>query len=451
VGISLTIILIDQSIKRRTTMVLNSASSTLEQAASERPIHDIQHTTCCVVGGGPAGMILAYLLARQNVPVTLLEAHKDFDRDFRGDTIHASVMDIMDELGLADRLLQLRHTKLRHILLPSASGLVTPIDFRPLKVKYPYITLMPQSEFLEFMADEARRYPQFKLVMGARVEELIESGGVVRGVRYQSGDGWHEIQAVLTVGADGRFSRLRRLSGLEAISTSPPMDVLWFRIPRLPSEPEGIMGRFGKGRLMAMLNRQETWQIAYIIPKGSFHALRAAGIEALRQSIVELAPEMADRVAYLKDWKQVSLLSVESDRLRQWYRPGLLLIGDAAHTMSPIGGVGINYAIHDAVAAANLLTEPLQSGRLHLSDLHAVQRRRELPTRAIQTIQSLIQKQVIANVLQAQKPVQLPRLLVPLLRFPLIRSIPARVMGIGLRPEHVRLRQASGAALAHTG
>lgn len=417
--------------------------------SNEHVIRDSQQTTCCIVGGGPAGMILAYLLARQNVPVILLEAHKDFDRDFRGDTIHPSVMENMDELGLAERLLQLRHTKIRSIGLPTGSSSVTPIDFRPLNIKYPYVTLMPQSEFLDFMANEARRLPNFKLIMGGRVEELIETGGVVRGVRYQSGDGWHEIQATLTVGADGRFSRLRRLSGLEAITTSPPMDVLWFRIPRLASEPEGALARFGPGRLMAMLNRWETWQIAYVIPKGSFHALKEAGIEGLRQAIVELAPELVDRVEYLQDWKQVALLSVAADRLRQWYRPGLLLIGDAAHTMSPVGGVGINYAIQDAVAAANILAEPLQAGRLRLSDLRAVQRRRELPTRVIQTIQSIIQQRVIASALNPNAQPKLPGLLLWLARFPFVRSIPARVMGIGVRPEHVQQRQEIATGAAH--
>lgn len=420
-------------------MVLDIGSTTTAQRSSEHEILDREQTTCCVVGGGPAGMILAYLLARQQVPVMLLEAHKDFDRDFRGDTIHPSVMENLDEMGLAERLLELRHTKIRNIALPIGSGSVTPIDFGPLNVKYPYITLMPQSEFLDFMADEARRLPDFKLILGARVEELIDEGGVVRGVRYQGGDGWHEIRATLTVAADGRFSRLRRLSGLEAITTSPPMDVLWFRLPRKPTEPEGAMARVATGRLMAMLDRREQWQIAYVIPKGSFHNLKAAGIEALRQSIVELAPELADRVDCLKDWKQVALLSVAADRLRQWYRPGLLLIGDAAHTMSPVGGVGINYAIQDAVAAANILTEPLKTNRLRLSDLRAVQRRRELPTRVIQTIQSIIQQRVVANVLDLNKQPKLPGRLLWLMRFRFVRSIPARVMGIGLRPEHVHL------------
>ncbi|HEY0737748.1 MAG TPA: FAD-dependent oxidoreductase [Herpetosiphonaceae bacterium] len=424
-------------------MVLDTTSTTAQR---KHEILDSQQTTCCVVGGGPAGMILAYLLARQNVPVILLEAHKDFDRDFRGDTIHPSVMENLDELGLAERLLQLRHTKIRNIALPTGNGSVTPIDFGPLKVKYPYITLIPQSEFLDFMAAEARHLASFKLIMGARVEELIDEGGVVRGVRYQSGDGWHEIRATLTVAADGRFSRLRRLSGLEAITTSPPMDVLWFRLPRKPTEPEGAMARVGPGRLMAMLNRWEQWQIAYVIPKGSFHSLKEAGIEALRQSIVELAPELADRVDCLKDWKQIALLSVAADRLPQWYRPGLLLIGDAAHTMSPVGGVGINYAIQDAVAAANILTAPLKTGRLHLSDLRAVQRRREFPTRFIQTIQSIIQQRVVANVFDLNKQPKLPGLLLWLLQFRFVRSIPARVMGIGLRPEHVQLQEVAPTA-----
>jgi 2-polyprenyl-6-methoxyphenol hydroxylase-like FAD-dependent oxidoreductase len=426
-------------------MVLNptpSATDGTEQTAHPA-VREVHQTTCVVVGGGPAGMILAYMLARQHVPVVLLEAHKDFDRDFRGDTLHPSAMEIIDELGLAERLLQRRHTRIDHVTLQSSRGPVTPIDLRRLKTKFPYITLMPQVEFLEFMAEEARRYPNLRVVMGARAEALIEESGVIRGVRYQTDDGWHEVRALLTVGADGRFSRIRRLSGLAPIKTSPPMDVLWFRIPRLPSETEGVMARFGPGRMLALLNRGEMWQAAYVILKGSYHSLREAGLPALRQALVELVPEFADRVEHLQDWKQVSLLSVESDRLPQWFRPGLLLIGDAAHTMSPIGGVGINYAIQDAAAAGNVLAQPLRAGRVRLSHLRAIQRQREWPTRLIQAVQALVQRRVIANVLDPTKQMQIPTAVIMFTRIPFLRDLPARLIGFGLWPTHVKPTAAS--------
>ncbi len=395
-------------------------------------------TDCCIVGAGPAGAVLALLLARQNINVTLLEGHQDFDREFRGDTIHPSVMEVMDELGLADRLLALRHTKLSKVNLQTPNGplLITP--FERLRTRFPYITLMPQTEFLTFITGEAQRYPSFKLIMGARVEELIAQGGIVRGVRYRGDDGVHEIKATLIVGADGRFSRVRKLAGIEPVKTSPPMDVLWFKLPRVPGDPEGVQGRVKNGRFIAMLNRFDHWQCAYIIPKDSYAALHAAGLPAFRQTLAELAPLIADRVDHITEWKQLSLLSVESSRCSRWYKPGLLLIGDAAHVMSPVGGVGINYAIMDAVAAANMLGKPLQQGHMTLRDLQAVQRRREWPTRVIQAIQAFIQRHVVAGALDTNSSLNIPPLARRLLRSSLVLSIPARVIAYGVLPEHVK-------------
>lgn len=357
---------------------LTSNSSRTQTLALGNDILDVQTTDCCIVGGGPAGAVLALLLARQGISVVLLEAHKDFDRDFRGDTIHPSVMEIMDELGLADRLLQLDHTKVRRLTLMNPDGSVAfATEFTRLKTRYPYITIMPQVRFLEFITEEAKRYPNFQLVLGANVQELIESDGVVRGVRYRGHGGWHSVTAQLIVGADGRHSRMRQLAGFEPVGTSPPMDVVWFRLPRKSEEPEGLNGRIGRGHIVAMLDRSEEWQVAYVIPKGGYQQIRAAGLEAVRQSIAEVVPEFSDRVERLQDWSQIAFLSVESNRLPRWYRPGLLLIGDAAHVMSPVGGVGINYAIQDAVVAANVLGEQLLGRHLHVWDLAEVQRQRE--------------------------------------------------------------------------
>ena len=418
----------------------------LTEATGTRTNEDsgILRTTCCVVGGGPGGAVLALLLARKGVDVTLLEAHPDFDREFRGDTLHPSVMEIMDELGLADELLKLRHSKVETFSLQTASGPFTPVNLSRLRTRFPYITLMPQTSFLEFITKEASRHSNFRLVMGARVRELIEEDGVVRGVRYEDRSGeQHEVRAVLTVGADGRGSRVRRLAGFEPVKTSPPMDVLWFKLPREEGDPDGIVGRIGRGRIAVMLDRADYWQAGYVIPKGTFPELRHAGMEELRRRFAELVPEFAGRLAHLTDWKQVSLLSVESSRCERWYKNGLLLIGDAAHVMSPVGGVGINYAIQDAVSAANLLSGPLQESQDRLVDLdvrylQAVQLRRELPTRAIQSAQSLMQRRVLAVALDSDEPFKPPLAMRLFLRVPLLRDLPARMVAFGLWPSRVK-------------
>src|SRR5215216_4823257 len=427
--------------------MINGTTPASRQSAGSNEVQAVERTTCCVVGGGPGGAVLAFLLARKGIHVTLLEAHPDFDREFRGDTIHPSVMELMDELDLADRLLELRHTEIHNLTLQTAAGPFTPIDFSRLNTKFPYITMMPQTSFLEFITEEAKRYPNFRLIMGARVRELVEEDGVIRGVRYDRRDqdgshSIHEVRALLTVGADGRGSRVRRLAGFEPIKTSPPMDVLWFRLPREQEDPKDAILRFGRGHIAVLLDRFDYWQAGYVIPKGAYPDLRAEGIESLRRSFAELIPEFADRVGHLEDWRQASLLSVESSRCPRWYRPGLLLIGDAAHVMSPVGGVGINYAVQDAVVAANVLAEPLEVGQARLVDLDvrhlaAVQRRRELPTRLIQRAQALIQQQVLARALRSNEPFAPPLPLRLLLRVPVVRNIPSRIVAFGFWPVRV--------------
>jgi 2-polyprenyl-6-methoxyphenol hydroxylase-like FAD-dependent oxidoreductase len=404
----------------------------------ERKVVETRTTTCCIVGAGPGGAVLALLLARKNIPVVLLEAHEDFDRDFRGDTVHPSVLEILDEVGIADRLLELRHSKIRTATFMTPDGPVTFADLGRLKTKFPFIAMIPQVHFLEFITEEAKRYRNFQLTMGARVEELIEEDGVVRGVRYREKDGWHEVRAQLTVGADGRSSRLRHLTGMEPVKTSPPMDVLWFRLPRVATDGEGVLARFSRGHLVIMLDRLDEWQMGYVIFKGSYQKVREAGIEAFREAIAEAMPNLADRTQHLKDWKQVAILSVESSRLQKWYLPGLLLIGDAAHVMSPVGGVGINYAIQDAVVAANVLTQPLLAGTVKTAQLEEVQRQRQWPTQVIQRIQTTIQQRVIAGALQANQAFRLPLFLRVLLKIPFLRDIPAKILAFGVRRVHLK-------------
>jgi len=403
---------------------------------------DSSDTTCCIVGGGPGGMMLALLLARQGVPVILLEAHKDFDRDFRGDTIHPSTLEILDQIGLADSLHRLQHVKIYGPTLRIANSDFNPVDLRRLRTKFPYIMLLPQTRFLEFLAAEAGKYSAFQLRMVANAGELLEENGVVRGLRYQSTDGWHEVKAQLTVGADGRFSKIRHLAGIEPISTSPPMDILWFHLPHLPTDPETsdrVLGGISRGRMLVVFDRFDYWQVGFVFPKGHYQQLRSAGLDAFRRAIIEVEPRLTEHVAALTDWRQCSLLSVESSRCPLWWKPGLLLIGDAAHVMSPVGGVGINYAIQDAVETANLLTAKLNSGCVTPSDLARVQKDREWPTRVIQAMQSFVQKRVVANVLASQTTVRIPWPVRLFFRIPYLRDIPGRMIAFGVK--RVRVSQ----------
>jgi 2-polyprenyl-6-methoxyphenol hydroxylase-like FAD-dependent oxidoreductase len=414
-------------------------------AMSESTLHGITsrpETQCCVVGGGPAGTVLALLLARRGVRVTLLEMHKDFDREFRGDTIHPSTMEILDQVGLADKLLEIPHTKVSGPTLQFANGVITPFDLGRLKTRFPYILMVPQSRFLEFLAEEAGKYPEFHLVMHANVTQLIEEQDVVRGVRCATPEGTQELRSRLVVGADGRFSQVRRLAGFEPVKTSPPMDVLWFRLPKLPGEPQissGAFGAIGQGRIFVLLERNDYWQGGFVFPKGMYQELRAQGVEAMRRRISETAPRFARHAEALTDWSQLTLLSVESSRCPLWHKPGLLVIGDAAHVMSPVGGVGINYAIQDAVVAANVLSAPLKAGNVTDADLAEVQRQREWPTRVIQTFQAFMQTRVIASALQSQQARNIPWQLRLLSRIPVLRDLPPRMIAFG--PKRVRLDQ----------
>jgi 2-polyprenyl-6-methoxyphenol hydroxylase-like FAD-dependent oxidoreductase len=401
---------------------------------------ETQKTTCCVVGAGPAGMMLALLLARAGVRVTLLEAHKDFDRDFRGDTIHSSTLEVLDQLGLADRLHDLPHAKIRDLRLVSRAGTHAIAVFSRLPTRFPYIMMMPQSRFLTFLADAAKQYPHFTLVMNASVQQLVEEEGVVRGVRYQSPGGRVEIRATLTVAADGRFSRIRKLAGLEPVPQSPPMDVLWFRLPRTPEDRhDAATVNVDRGHVVVLMAREHEWQVGYVLPTGGYQRIKVQGVATLQQSVAACVPWLADRVGLLNDWRHMNVLSVEANRLTRWYRSGLLIIGDAAHSMLPVGAVGINCAIADAVEAANVLAQPLRAGRVQDNQLAEVQRRRERLTRIIQHFQAVMQKRITNRALASGKPFTPPLALRAVLRVPGLRNLPARIMAFGVR--RVRLER----------
>jgi 2-polyprenyl-6-methoxyphenol hydroxylase-like FAD-dependent oxidoreductase len=378
--------------------------------------------------------MLCLLLARAGIPVVLLEARKDFDRDFRGDTIHPSTLEVLDQIGLADRLHQLPHAKMRELRFITPTHVYTMAVFSRLPTRFPYVMIMPQSRFLEFLVAEASRYPHVRIVMDANVQQLIEEDGLIRGVTYRGAQGTCEVRANLTVAADDRFSRLRKLAGLEAVTQSAPMEIIWLRLPRKADDPldEGSIN-IGHGRVIALLGRVDEWQVGYIVAKGGYQKLKHGGVAALQQSIADLVPWLADRVAGIEGWQQINVLAVAADCLTRWHRPGLLVIGDAAHVMLPVGGVGINCAIADAVEAANVLARPLRAGAAEYRHLVEVQRRRELFTKIVQRFQRVMQKRGLGETIEAAKPFSMPLPLRIALRIPGLRNLPPRVMAFGVR------------------
>jgi 2-polyprenyl-6-methoxyphenol hydroxylase-like FAD-dependent oxidoreductase len=382
-------------------------------------------------------MMLGFLLARAGVEVAVLEKHGDFLRDFRGDTIHPSTLTILHELGLLEQFLALPHQEVSELRAQIGETILPLADFSHLSAPCRFIALMPQWDFLNFIAQQAARRSGFRLLMRAEATDLLRAADRVTGVRAATADGPLEIHADLVVAADGRGSVLRRQAGLEVETFGAPMDVLWFRVSRDAGDPAGIMGRFDAGRIFIALDRGQYWQCGYVIPKGSADEIRRRGLETFRDEVSRLAPFPRERADELVDWDQVKLLTVQVDRLRRWYLPGLLCIGDAAHAMSPIGGVGINLAIQDAVAAANALAAPLRARRVGLDDLRRIQQRREFAARATQWVQLQLQNRVVSPVLGSTGVPEPPFLMKLLARFALLRRLPAHALGIGIRPEHV--------------
>jgi 2-polyprenyl-6-methoxyphenol hydroxylase-like FAD-dependent oxidoreductase len=403
---------------------------------SDRDYSKTLTTTCCIVGGGPAGMMLGLLLARAGIDVTVLEKHADFLRDFRGDTIHPSTLMVMEELGLLDEFLKLPHNPVRELEVDVGNTRVRFANFGFLPPKRGFIAMMPQWHFLNFLAEKATRYPNFHLHMQANATDIFEADGRVTGVHAETPDGPLDIKADLVVGCDGRHSTVRARAGFEIENIGAPIDVLWMRVSRKPGEAT-TAGRIDSGSFFIMLDRGDYWQLAYVIPKGAAEQLQAQGIEAFRQRIAKAAPMIADRLGELKSWDDVKLLTVCIDRLRTWYEPGLLCIGDAAHAMSPVGGVGINLAIQDAVATANILWKPLKEGGVTLEDLAQVQKRREFPMKVTQRLQVFVQNNVIEKVLKSAKPLSAPWPLRMMGMCSWLQHFPARLVGMGVRPEHV--------------
>jgi 2-polyprenyl-6-methoxyphenol hydroxylase-like FAD-dependent oxidoreductase len=395
-------------------------------------------TRCVIVGGGPAGMMAGYLLARAGVKVAVLEKHADFNRDFRGDTIHPSTLQLMYELGLLDEFLKQPHQELRE-LRAVVNGQAVPVaDFTKLPTRCKFIAFMPQWDFLNFLSSHAKRFPTFQLYMETEVVDLLMEGSRVTGVRARTPRGELEVRAELVIGADGRHSTAQTRAGLEQLQFGVPIDALWMRISKKEGDPKQTLGFFQHGTLLVLLDRNDYWQVGFVIPKGQFYEIKERGLTQFQNDIVSFAPFLHDRVSELSDWSKIKLLTVQINRLNDWCRAGLLCIGDSAHAMSPAGGVGINLAIQDAVATANLLAEKLQRGPVRVDDLREVQARREWPTRLIQGMQIFIHRRVVTGRTSGEKQVSLPFVLRLLKWFPILRQLPARFIGMGPRPEHFR-------------
>ncbi|MBN9014568.1 MAG: FAD-dependent oxidoreductase [Rhizobiales bacterium] len=403
-----------------------------EQHGASRTL-DVQ---CCVVGGGPAGMMLGYLLGRAGIETVVLEKHADFFRDFRGDTVHPSTLEVMDELGLIDDFLKLRHDKLQKLEGYFGQTKLRLADISRTGAKHPFIAFMPQWDFLNFLRDKGQRYPKFKVLMSTEATDLIWANRAVCGVEARDTEGPLAINANLVVACDGRHSTVRVCAGLNVEEIGAPMDVLWFRVGK-GSETEGVLARIETGQMMITLDRGDYWQCAYVIAKGQYDTVKARGLDAFRANICHLAPILTSTIADIKSWDDVKLLSVSLDRLTRWHRPGLLAIGDAAHAMSPVGGVGINLAIQDAVAAANILAAAMAAGQDPDPLLEKVQARRMLPVRVVQAIQRTVHRAVLEKALAGEID-RAPLVLRILDRVALLRRIPARVLGLGVRREHIR-------------
>ncbi|CUT09625.1 FADdependent monooxygenase [Bradyrhizobium sp.] len=398
---------------------------------------------CCIVGGGPAGMMLGYLLGRAGIDVVVLEKHADFFRDFRGDTVHPSTLQVMDELGLIDGFLKLPHQRLQKM-----DGLFggTPVriaDLSRLRTKYPFIAFMPQWDFLNFLREAGQRFASLKVMMNTEAVDLIRHGETIAGVQAKTPDGIVDIEADLTIACDGRHSTVRQHSGLEVEEIGAPMDVLWFRVGRKANETENLFARVEPGKMMITFDRGDYWQCAYVIAKGQYNAVKARGLQALLDDVVRMAPILKGGIADVKSFDDVKLLTVAINRLPRWTRPGLLLIGDAAHAMSPVGGVGVNLAVQDAVATANLLADKLQRGCPSENELDAVRRRREFPVKMTQRMQMVVQNNIISGALQGgDRPLKVPLVLRLITALPWLQGIPARLLALGVRPEHVQSKAA---------
>ncbi|WP_409188952.1 FAD-dependent oxidoreductase [Bradyrhizobium sp. RDM4] len=400
---------------------------------------------CCVVGGGPAGMMLGYLLGRAGIDVVVLEKHADFFRDFRGDTVHPSTLQVMDELGLIDAFLKLPHQQLQKMEGLFGGTHMRLADLSRLRTKYPFIAFMPQWDFLNFLREAGRRFASLKVMMSTEAVDLIRRGDTITGVRAKTPDGTIDIEADLTVACDGRHSLLRERAGLAVEEIGAPMDVLWFRAGRTPDRTENLFARVEPGRMMVTFDRGDYWQCAYVIAKGQYDAVKARGLPALLDDIVRMAPVLKGGIADVKSFDDIKLLTVAINRLTRWTRPGLLCIGDAAHAMSPVGGVGVNLAVQDAVATANLLAARLTRGRPSDDELDAVRRRREFPVKMTQRMQVIVQNNIISGALRGgDRPLKVPLLLRLISALPWLQGITARFIALGVRPEHVHSKAAPG-------